>query len=194
MFEFNTTGLTRRRAVRRFAGFCAGVSALAVTAAAFAAPPQVGEKAPNFTLNDLQGSKITLASQLKKGSVVLVMLRGYPGYQCPLCTAQVASFMSKAKEFGETPVLLVYPGAADGLKQRADEFVNGKTIPANFHFLLDPDFKFTKQYDLRWDAPHETSYPSTFVVDSKDIIRFAKISHRHGDRAQVDDVLKALGK
>ena len=191
---FHSTPLTRRAAAPRRLGFFSGVAALTYAANALAAPPQIGDKAPDFTLNNLSGHRVTLASQLKKGPIALIFLRGYPGYQCPLCTAQVNSYLGRAKDFGKTPVYLVYPGPADNLKGHAEEFVSGKTIPANFHFLLDPDFAFTKRYDLRWDAPNETSYPSTFVIDRKGVVQFAKISHSHGDRAAADDVLKALGK
>jgi thioredoxin-dependent peroxiredoxin len=38
----------------------------------------------------------------------------------------------------------------------------------------------------------ETAYPSTFVIDANRMIRYAKISMSHGDRAPVDAVLKAL--
>ena len=194
MLHFAYADAPRSHATRRPLRLFSSVLALTFAMAASAAPPQIGEKAPAFTLNDLQGNKMTLTSQAKKGSVVLLMLRGYPGYQCPFCTLQVQSYLKQAKNFGKTSVIMVYPGPADGLKQHADEFVSGKTLPANFHLLLDPDFEFTKRYDLRWDAPGETSYPSTFVIDRKDVIRFAKISHSHGDRAKVEDVLKALGK
>ena len=76
--------------------------------------------------------------------------------------------MSKAREFQDarSHVILVYPGPSEGLKQRAGEFIRGKTLPENFQILLDPDFTFTKSYGLRWDAPKETAYPSAFVIDS----------------------------
>jgi hypothetical protein len=38
------------------------------------------------------------------------------------------------------------------------------------------------------------SYPSTFVVDTKGIVRFAKVSHSHGGRASGTDILEALTK
>lgn len=87
----------------------------------------------------------------ESGPVVLVVLRGYPGYQCPLCTKQVAEFVAKAEQFkaAKARVLFVYPGPADDLKTHADEFVRGKDYPAEFTFLLDPDYAFTKQYGLR---------------------------------------------
>ncbi len=196
MFHLIHKGSTRRRAVRSLLALLLSVVALAATTYAQAAPPAVGDKAPDFALNDLKDHPVTLASQLKKGPVVLVLLRGFPGYQCPFCTRQVATLLGKAKEFenAKAQVVLVYPGPSEALKQHADEFLHDKTLHANFQFVLDPDYAFTTRYDLRWDAPHETSYPSTFVLDKQGKVRFVKISHSHGDRANVDEILKALGK
>jgi peroxiredoxin Q/BCP len=158
--------------------------------------PTVGDTAPDFTLDDLSGKKDQLSELAKKGPVVLVMLRGYPGYQCPFCTAQVGQLLNKAADFKKAGanVLLVYPGPADGLKDHAREFVRGKDIPSNFFLALDPDYSFTKLYNLRWEAPHETSYPSTFVLNTAQKVLYAKVSKEHGDRAKVEDVLAALPK
>ena len=164
---------------------------------AFAAEiPKIGDTAPDFTLENLGGKKVHLADASAEGPVVLVVLRGYPGYQCPLCTAQVAEFKAKAKALDakKARVIMVYPGPAEDLKAHADEFVGGKACPENFEFLLDPDYSFTKSYGLRWDAPNETAYPSTFVLGTKGKILFAKVSKTHGGRAKIGDVLNALSK
>ena len=58
--------------------------------------------------------------------------------------------------------------------------------------MTDPDYTFTNAYGLRWDAPNETSYPSTFVVDRTSIVRFAQISNAHDGRAKASDVVTAL--
>ena len=159
-------------------------------------PPSVGDTAPDFELKDLQGAQVKLSTLAEKGPVVLVMLRGFPGYQCPLCTAQVGELISRAKAFEKAGarVLLVYPGPADNLKAHAEEFVQGKDFPASFTLALDPDYSFTKQYGLRWEAPQETAYPSTFVLDNARKVLYAKVSRTHGDRAPVADVLAALPK
>ncbi|BCM91998.1 hypothetical protein IAD21_03877 [Abditibacteriota bacterium] len=159
-------------------------------------PPQVGEIAPDFELEAIDGTKVKLSAQTDKGPVVLVELRGYPGYQCPICTAQVGQLINKAEEFNKAKaqVVLVYPGPAEGLKAHADEFVRGKNLPTNFYLLLDPDFAVTKQYGLRWEAKNETSYPSTFVLDGERKVLFAKVSHSHGGRATVEEILAALPK
>jgi thioredoxin-dependent peroxiredoxin len=162
---------------------------------ASATPPRVGDAAPDFTLQTPAGESIRLAPLNEKGQVVLVVLRGWPGYQCPICTRQVGELISKSKEFAaaKARVVLVYPGPSAGLKEHAEEFARGKALPDNFYFVLDPDYAFTRSYDLRWEAPGETAYPSTFVIDSTGKIRFAKTSRTHGDRARTEDVIKALG-
>lgn len=65
-------------------------------------------------------------------------------------------------------------------------------MPANFVFLLDPNYRFTNTYGLRWNASGETAYPSTFIVDKAGTVKFARTSKIHGDRVRVADVLKAL--
>lgn len=157
--------------------------------------PAVGDKAADFELSTVDGKeKIKLAEQLKKGPVVLLVLRGFPGYQCPVCEKQVGNYLPRAKAFGaeKATVVMVYPGPAEGLKQHAEDFVRGKTLPENFYLVLDPDYKFTNSYRLRWDAKDETAYPSTIVIGSDSKIRLAKISMSHGGRSKPDEVLKVL--
>ncbi len=173
----------------------AGLLGLATTrthAAEPPIPPKVGDTAPDFKLTTPGGDEVQLATMLKQGPVVLVVLRGFPGYQCPICSKQVGTLIGKSKELAEkkASVLLVYPGPADGLKEHAAEFVRGKTLPANVTLVIDPDYSMIKAYGLRWDAPKETAYPSTFVLDSAGKIVMAKISTTHGGRADIAEVLK----
>ncbi len=156
--------------------------------------PKVGDEAKDFELAAIGGEKVKLSKLTDAGPVVLVVLRGYPGYQCPICTKQFAELNGKADDFKKAgaKVVFVYPGPSDGLKDKAAEFVKGKDYPAHFTLLLDPDYTFTTAYGLRWDAKGETAYPSTFVLDGKRKVAFAKVGAGHGDRANTDAVLKAL--
>ena len=159
-------------------------------------PPAVGEKAPDFTLSTQQGTHVRLSEVTAKAPVVLVMLRGYPGYQCPLCNQQVHDFLKNAQGFAEAKVqvILVYPGPPDNLAARAAEFTADKNLPENFQLLLDPGYEFTNLYGLRWDAPNETAYPSTFLIDQKGIVFFSKISKSHGGRTKAAELLEVLLK
>jgi peroxiredoxin len=157
-------------------------------------PPEVDSIAPDFSLNTLAGDEVTLSKLTAQGPVVLVVLRGFPGYQCPICTAQVGSLVGRADDLAraDARVLLVYPGPAEGLQAHAEEFLAKTRLPENFTFLLDPDYAFTDAYHLRWDAPRETAYPSTFVLDRDRKVLSSRISRTHGGRSSVDEILRAL--
>ena len=157
-------------------------------------PPAVGKKAADFELPALGGGTVRLSQVTRSGPVVLVVLRGFPGYQCPICTRQFGALVEHADEFEKAgaQVVFVYPGPSEELAARAAEFVKGVDYPEHFRILLDPDYTFTNAYGLRWDAEKETAYPSTFVLDSKRRVRFALVSTTHGGRSKVEDVLAAL--
>ncbi len=157
---------------------------LLVTTAAHAAPPVAGEQASNFTLRTLDDKPVELKSLTDAGPVVLVVLRGWPEYQCPVCTRQVQEYIANAAQFARkgARVLMVYPGPAAQLKAHAQEFLQNKQWPAEFTFVVDPDYAFTLAYGLRWEAKKETAYPSTFILDRGGKVRFAHVSKSHGDR------------
>ena len=165
-----------------------GVSALAQT-------PAEGAKAPDFTLSTPTGKSITLSAERGVHPLVLVILRGFPGYQCPYCVKQVHDFVEHASDFKakNTKVLLVYPGPPADLDQHAKEFLEKQAeLPSNVVLVTDPDYKVTNLYGLRWDAPHETAHPSTFILDEKGMVVFEKISQGHGDRLSAQDALDHL--
>ena len=165
-----------------------------IAARALGKAPKLGEKAPAFSLLDLDGQRVTLEGELTHGPVVLVLLRGWPGYQCPFCTRQFADFLRHASAFeaAQARVVWVYPGPSDSVQQHAREFLASRALPSAFRIVTDPDDVFTNAYGLRWDAPQETAYPATFVIDRSATVRFAQISVGHDGRALATDVLKAL--
>jgi peroxiredoxin Q/BCP len=170
------------------------LTAAFISAAQAASPPQMGDMASDFTLNTLDGHAVRLNDLTAKSDVVLVVLRGWPGYQCPLCTTQAHNFIKNAEKFKAAgiQVVMVYPGPADNLSSHATEFLQDKDWPKDFVLLLDPDYVFTQAYGLRWDAPNETAYPSTFVIGKTGKITFAHVSHQHGDRVKAEKILELL--
>jgi len=175
------------------AAFCSSLAAQRA-AAAEPSPPKVGQQAPDFALPALDGEKVKLSGLTKKGPVVLMVLRGFPGYQCPICTRQVGQFLGVADELRNAgaAVVMVYPGPENDLLERAKEFMGDKSLPAGFHLVIDPGYEFTTAYHLRWKAPRETAYPSTFIIGRDRTVRFAEISKTHGGRTPASEVLKAL--
>jgi thioredoxin-dependent peroxiredoxin len=167
-------------------------SALAQTAK----PPAVGEAAPDFTLKGLDNQSVKLSELLKQGPVSLIMLRGFPGYQCPLCTKQVGELIENASAFekSKTTIVLVYPGDAKGLNSHAKQFIGSREFPSNIRFLLDPDFQLVNAYGLRWNEPQETAYPASFVIAPNGKVSFAKISKSHAGRVAAKELLEIVNK
>lgn len=155
---------------------------------------KTGDRAIDFTLEQIDGEEIQLSRLNGKNPVVLIVLRGWPEYQCPACSRQVGQFVAEAEKFQElgANVLMVYPGPSKVLQEKAKEFSKSFDFPNNFYFVLDPDYSMTNKYGLRWDAPKETAYPSTFVIDKKGKVIYSKVSSTHGGRAGVDEVLENL--
>lgn len=176
-------------------GLLPGSSTAASGQAKPGGPPMVGDTARDFTLAQIDGTKLTLSAELKNGPVVLIVGRGWVGYQCPFCNRQFGDFLRNAKELEArgARVVWVYPGPTEDVQKRAEEFAEGKAFPANFRFVLDPAYTFTLAYGLRWDAPQETAYPATFIIDRGRVVRFAAISKTHGDRTTAAAILAALG-
>lgn len=184
----------RLRAMRCLAVFACSLILIGMAAAQ---TPAVGAKAPDFTLQTPSGASVALARERAKGTTVLVLLRGFPGYQCPYCVMQVHDFVEHSADFAsqKANVVLVYPGPPSDLDQHAKEFLAKQAdLPSNIKLVIDPDYKMTNLYGLRWDAPHETAYPSTFILNASGTVLFEKISHSNGDRTSAEDVLAQLKK
>lgn len=170
------------------------VAFVVAASSAAAATPGADDLAPNFTLRTLDDQSVALKALADTSPVVLVVLRGWPEYQCPVCSRQVQDYIASAARFAErgARVLMVYPGPADKLKAHAQEFLQNKTWPADFLFVIDPDYAFTNAYGLRWEAKKETAYPSTFIIGRGGRIRFAHVSKSHGDRVSAARALTEL--
>jgi len=159
-----------------------------------ATPPKKGDSAPNFALKTPDDKPIELRKLTEKSRIVLVVLRGWPGYQCPICEQQVRDLMRNAPELRKrgVQVLFVYPGPNDRLKTHAQEFLQNKDWPSDFIFVTDPDYEFINAYGLRWNAPNETAYPSTFIIDRDRKVQFAHISKEHGRRVGSRELIEQL--
>lgn len=168
---------------------------LAASLSASAATPGVGQSAPDFTLPTPGGNSLTLSSLTSQGNVVLIVLRGYPGYQCPFSQQQFQLYQQAAAQFAAlgAQVLFVYPGTdSKNLMSDALQMTGLAPLPANIHIVLDPTYQVVNQYGLRWNGPSETAYPSTFVVSKGGTIYFAHTGYSFSDQTPPSDTLAVI--
>ena len=162
---------------------------------AVAEPPRlaVGDRVHDFELPIVGGNGfLRLRDEVKQGSVAVVVLRGYPGYQCGICNRQVSSMVSRARALGAAlhRVVLIYPGETTALEQRAKEFMGARRLPEPLVMVRDDGMKTISEWGLRWDKHHETAYPATYVIDPNGRVRWAKVSESHAGRSSVEEILK----
>lgn len=173
------------------------VGLAAVPAATAAEPLSKGDMAPDFKLAVVGEDRyVTLQELTRSGPIALVFLRGYPGYQCPLCTQQVGTLRNRAKALTEVTkhVVLVYPGPANELEKHSEQFLGSNALPEPLLMVRDPEMETVNQYGLRWIAPNETTYPATFVLDKHGRVVWSKISDSHAGRTNAQEIIEQLKK
>lgn len=156
---------------------------------------KVGDKAPNFDL-PIVGTNdyIELKEEYADGPVAVVVLRGYPGYQCPFCSQQVGALINRARTLKKfaSRVILVYPGEPSELERHAEQFIGSRAVREPLVLVRDPSMQMVDEWGLRWNAPRETAYPSTFVINKNGRVAWSKISESHAGRSTADEILREL--
>jgi len=141
----------------------------------FAPPLPIGTPAPDFSVPDQDGGRVTLSAQRGK-NVVLVF---YPADDTSVCTKQLCEFRDQwALAKARNAVVLGVNHARSGSHQR---FRDKHKFP--FPLLIDKDQKIAKLYQSNgWIGPKRT----VFLIGPDGNIRYA----RRG-RPSPDEVLAA---
>ena len=128
-------------------------------------PAEVNFPAPELTLNDLNGGKISLTDYRKQ-----ILLINNWAIWCPPCKEEMPTLMKYFNEHSKKGFMLIGIEAGDSKEQVAD-FVNNFGI--TFPILLDPNNKSMIAF-------HNDNLPSSYVVDRNGIVVLAwtgPISH-----------------
>ncbi|MCF8000791.1 MAG: TlpA family protein disulfide reductase [Halanaerobiales bacterium] len=114
---------------------------------------EVGMKAPDFTINNVNGEEVSLSDY--QGTKVFL---NFWASWCPPCREEMPSIQKLHKNYDDIKVLAVNSGES---KEKVLNFL----MENNFSFttLLDKNGKVTTDYLIR-------GIPSTFVIDKEGII------------------------
>jgi peroxiredoxin len=168
---------------------------------------QVGQKAPNFQLQNAFGQTVSLADELAKGPVVLVF---YRGAWCPYCNLHLYVLKESLPAFNEfgARLITVTPQLPDqSRKQFADD-------GAPFEVLSDLDYKVMEAYRLYFELPADLStvykkvdldieayngagrlglpVPGTFVIDQSGIVRAMHAESDYTQRMEPQAIVEVL--
>ena len=176
--------------------FICSVAAIVTVLGALAATPsptaaagelpakfKVGDKAPDFTLQDVEGRQVRL-SGLTKDRVVLL---AFWSLRCGACLQEMPHLVQLYKNYGGrgATVLSVITDGVDAAT--AKTVMKEVDASPNYPVLVDPDFAVSDTY---------TNFvvPFTLVIDRKGIIRYVHTGFEPGSEKHYEAALKqALG-
>jgi peroxiredoxin len=158
------------------------------------APVSVGEQAPDFTLEDIQGNPVTLSATRGKLPTVLVF---YRGYWCPFCAHQLSELRSLLKADEQVRVLAVSVDDHEKTKQLIDKIAADGNGAVNYTLLSDPSHKVIDAYGLHDPAYDGTKFdgiphPSVYVIDKSGRVAWAKVETDYKMRPSNADIRAAL--
>ena len=157
-------------------------------------PVGVGEEAPDFTLEDMQGNQVTLSAARGKAPTVLVF---YRGYWCPFCARQLSELRSLLKVNEQIRLLAVSVDDHEKTKQLVEKIAADGNGPVNYPMLSDPGHKIIDAYGLHDPAydgkkfdgiPH----PAVYVIDKNGRVVWARVESDYKVRPSNADIRAAL--
>ncbi len=149
---------------------------------------EVGNKAPDFKLEDKEGNYVSL-SDFKGKKVVLYL---YPKDSTPGCTKQACSFRDNYEEFTKKDVVVIGI-SKDSVKSHLN-FATKNELP--FILLSDKELEVIKAYDV-WQEKKLYGKVSmgvvrtTYIIDEEGIIE--KVYDKVKTDKNVGEVLEYLG-
>lgn len=156
------------------------VSLWLIPVAAQATKP--GDRAPDFTLKAADGSTVKLSSL--RGQVVIIDIWAS---WCVPCKKELPALDALARRWSDAgkPVVVLAVGV-DKERAKAEKLLSALKV-GSLKVLFDPDGKVPAAYDV-------PTMPSSYVVDTKGLVRHVHSGYSSGDEkkiaAEVDAILK----
>lgn len=171
---------------------------------------QVGDRAPDFTLENATGKKVSLHGLLEKGPVILTWYRG--GW-CPFCNLSLAALQKKLPEFQAAGARLVAltPELPDKALNTAEknalkfevltDLNHGVAKTYGIVFKLTPQVRdlYKKFFDLTEfngaEAGDDTlPLAATYIISQDGIIRYAFLDADYRKRAEPSELADFVKK
>ena len=168
---------------------------------------KVGDKAPDFSLQDGNGKQIILEALLTKGPVVLSF---YRGKWWPYCNLELAALEKTAAEINELGASLVAISPQQEVYNR--ELIQERKL--TFQILSDPGNEVAQSYGLKYKFPDDLKevylkfnidlekyngdnswtlpLPTRLIIDADGIIQYVEANVDHTVRPDPEETVSAL--
>jgi len=157
-------------------------------------PVTIGEEAPDFTLEDLEGNLVTLSAARGEAATVVVF---YRGYWCPFCAHQLSELRSLAKGNEQIRLLAVSVDDHDKTKALVEKIAADGNGKVTYAMLSDPGHRIIDAYGLHDPAYDGTKFdgiphPAVYVIDKNGRVAWAKVELDYKVRPSNADIRAAL--
>jgi len=137
-------------------------------------------KAPDFTLQDLDGNELTLYQFVEKGPVVVSFWATW----CKPCLRELPHLQELYDEYKEKGVsMLAISVDSPRSVSKVKSFINGHEYTLTV--LLDPNKDVSRKFNAHL-------FPYTFVINGEGNIVYKSYGYRPGDEKKVEKELDAL--
>jgi peroxiredoxin len=169
--------------------------------------PQVGSKAPDFSLPDAHGKAFSLTEALARGPVVVAFYRG--GW-CPFCDLQLRAYqgvLSQVRELG-AELVAISPQTPDYTLSDAEKKALtfpvlsdvGNHVARSFGLVFKVSEPMKKVHEgfgsilpkFNGDDSWELPVPGTFVLDRGGVVRLSYVEADYTTRLEPSAILDAL--
>lgn len=165
-----------------------------------------GDKAPNFTLKNAKGERVTLYDELKNGPVVLIWYRG--GW-CPYCNLTLKRLQDELPNFKQYDASLI--ALTPELPDRSLSTIEKNEL--SFEVLSDIGNKVAKEYGVVFeltdavakryqdgfnlhgfngDESNTLPLAATYVIDKNGKIVYAFLDADYRNRAEPKEIMNSL--
>tara|TARA_R110001583_G_scaffold35585_1_gene118171 strand:- start:20533 stop:21315 length:783 start_codon:yes stop_codon:yes gene_type:complete len=168
----------------------------------------VGDEAPNFTLNNALNKPISLYDELKNGPVILTWYRG--GW-CPYCNITLHYLQEKLPEFKKAGATLIAltPEVPDKSLSTSEKHNLEFTVLSDLNNVVGKEYGVVFQLTLEVASIYEEGFglskyngndnnelplAATYVIDKNGIIQYAFLDSDYRKRAEPSEVIDAINK
>lgn len=170
---------------------------------------QVGDRAPDFNLNDPQGESVQLQQLLQSGTVVLSFFRGA---WCPYCSLELQALEEILPTILDLQANLV--SISPQTSRRSRLMVEGKKL--THPILIDTGNHVARKFGIVYqvgdslrdiyagfdislpiingDETYELPVPATFIIDRSGIIAYRFVDPEYTKRVDPVEIITVLAK
>jgi peroxiredoxin len=141
---------------------------------------KVGNRAPDFTLEDLNGQKVSLSAL--RGKIVMV---NFWATWCIPCKNELPFFQAISDNWSEKDLTIL--AISKESKPTVLNWIKSQEKEYTFTFLLDSKGEVNTLYGFT----DQTSIPRTFFIDAEGIIKKIKVDS-FSSKNEIEDILNSL--